>query len=480
MDTDGDTEGYDDACDTDDDNDGIPDDRDACPQGLIGPHAAADDNNGDGCKDFEEGDYDGDGVADTDDQCQDLNTETDWTSTRTTDYDGDGCKDDTEDVDDDNDGLIEISTESELKNIRNDLEGIYYNNGTETNVGCPIAGCNGYELVNDIKLANPPGDIWTSGNWLPVGTDTDMQRFTGTFDGNNHTISNLSIKSSSTHVGFFGALGTNAIVRNLSIEGDCTECIVSSSGTGSVGAIAGILKSGASLDNVSASINVSGLGTESKDIGGLVGSNKGTITDSYATGGVSGAKGNTGGLVGRNSDSISNSYATGSVTGYEGSANDTGGLVGYNSNSASISNSYASGDVTGYMGNNGTGGLVGHFHSGSINNSYAIGNVMLLTGGMHNYIGGLVGSKRGTVIEASYYSGTVTIIAGSGNETLAGTSKTLEDLKALTIADTGGDWSVNHWAGMDSSTVLPTLRSSITGNILCGQSRDHKPCPLAN
>ena len=553
LDTDGDTEG--DVCDTDDDGDGIPDDRDACPTGLTGVHMSTDlggnsidnDVNKDGCRDFEEGDYDNDGVADTDDQCQDLNTETDWTSTRTTDYDGDGCKDDTEDVDDDNDGLIEISTESELNNIRYNPEGTSYaitTTDTGTTSGCPTAECNGYELINDIKLANPPGNVWGNGNWSPVGTD--MQGFTGTFDGNNHTISNLSIKSSSTHVGFFGALGTNAIVRNLSIEGDCTDhCIVSSSGTGSVGAIAGILKSGASLDNVSASINVSGLGAESKDIGGLVGSNEGTITDSYATGGVSGAKGttgglvgsnsdsisnsyatgsvtgydgdtgglvginngtitdsyasgdvtsgdvdtatagvgNTGGLVGYNSDSISNSYATGSVTGYEGSANDTGGLVGYNSNSASISNSYASGDVTGYMGNNGTGGLVGHFHSGSINNSYAIGNVMLTTGNDDNAIGGLVGSKSSmtTTITDSYYSGTVD--EGSGNTTDAGTSKTLTELKKLTLGASGaGDgWTAGNWAGMDSSRFLPTLRSSITGDILCGQSNDdHKPCPLAN
>ena len=102
---------------------------------------------------------------------------------------------------------------------------------------------------------------------------------------------------------------------------------------------------------------------------------------------------------------------------------------------------------------------------------------------MHNAIGGLVGSKSSmtTTITDSYYSGTVD--EGSGNTTDAGTSKTLDGVKSfdsgcILVQVTG--WTVNNWAGMDSSTVLPTLRSSITGNILCGQSRDHKPCPLAN
>ena len=52
--------------------------------------------------------------------------------------------------------------------------------------------------------------------------------------------------------------------------------------------------------------------------GGLVGNNDGTISNSYATGAVSGTSGFffvfAGGLVGRNSGTIRNSYATGAVT----------------------------------------------------------------------------------------------------------------------------------------------------------------------
>ena len=75
--------------------------------------------------------------------------------------------------------------------------------------------------------------------------------------------------------------------------------------------------------------------------GGLVGYQNGrtSVTNSYASGSVSGAY-STGGLVGRQeSGSITNSYANVSVS---GGAN-TGGFVGWqNGGSSNITNSYAS------------------------------------------------------------------------------------------------------------------------------------------
>ena len=68
-----------------------------------------------------------------------------------TDNDSDGCRDagedpdddndtilDVTDVDDDNDGLIEIATAEELINIRHDMDGTHYNDGSNSSdVGCP-------------------------------------------------------------------------------------------------------------------------------------------------------------------------------------------------------------------------------------------------------------------------------------------------------------------------------------------------------
>ena len=113
--------------------------------------------------------------------------------------------------------------------------------------------------------------------------------------------------------------------------------------------------------------------------GGLVG-NGGVITNSYATGNVitNCAQGLciAGGLVGQNLSSISNSYATGAVYAYPGSTDEyVGGLVGANQNGASITNSYATGTVSG-TDNESAGGLVGSNQSGgSVTNSYAAGAV---------------------------------------------------------------------------------------------------------
>src|SRR5207244_5440248 len=94
----------------------------------------------------------------------------------------------------------------------------------------------------------------------------------------------------------------------------------------------------------------------STNLGGLAGTNFGTITSSHATGNV-GTVGvaflNAGGLVGDNSGAITKSYATGNVR--AGDNSSAGGLVGDNSSggncnpcntSATITGSQASGSVT--------------------------------------------------------------------------------------------------------------------------------------
>ena len=156
-----------------------------------------------------------------------------------------------------------------------------------------------------------------------------------------------------------------------------------------VGGLVGVLING-SITNSYATGSVTGSGNV---VGGLVGSNGwGTITNCYSTGSVTGTS-YVGGLVGNNGGTITNSYATGSVT---GSGNGVGGLVGYNDN-GTITNSYATGSVTGtsYVG-----GLVGDSY-GYSTNSYATGNV---TG--TSYVGGLVGD--GDIITNSYATGSVT------------------------------------------------------------------------
>jgi filamentous hemagglutinin family protein len=149
---------------------------------------------------------------------------------------------------------------------------------------------------------------------------------------------------------------------------------------------------------------VTGAGT----VGGLVGQNDGEIANSYATGSVTGIHGTItfppnpnlpddaqiGGLVGLlQQGSVTDSYATGAVSG----AADVGGLAGM-SRQGSIVRSYADGAVAGQ---NFVGGLVG-LNQGSIADTNAGGPVS-----GQNDIGGLVGQNGGGAIARSYATGAV-------------------------------------------------------------------------
>ena len=116
----------DDSEDVDDDNDGIDDLNDECEKGNLFFSNQIDDYDSDGCEDdLEDIDNDNDGVNNTDDRCK---RGLFFTSTPITDYDGDGCKDDSEDPDDDNDEVNDIDDafpydDSESQDYDNDSIG---------------------------------------------------------------------------------------------------------------------------------------------------------------------------------------------------------------------------------------------------------------------------------------------------------------------------------------------------------------------
>ncbi len=233
----------------------------------------------------------------------------------------------------------------------------------------PIVGATTYQ-----SMGWPPVTI-TQAQYDALGMMDQwdyMQRpgahFSGTFDGLGHTVSNLSInRSTESNVGLFGNTDAGAVIRNVGLVGG------SVTGSGWVGGLVG-MNSG-SISNSYATANVEG----DLNLGGLVGANYGSISNSYTTGKVTGSRGNVGGLVGTNwSGSISNSYTTGKVTG----SGDVGGLVGFGYH-GSISNSYATGKVTG---NDQVGGLVGLNMDGTISNSFYDKN----TSGLSQGIGSVV------------------------------------------------------------------------------------------
>ena len=143
-------------------------------------------------------------------------------------------------------------------------------------------------------------------------------------------------------------------------------------------------------------------------VGGLVGKEEqnSRIISSYATGNPSGGA-NTdrvGGLVGSQSGSITSSYATGDPTGGASGGDRVGGLVGYQRNGRIIS-SYATGNPNGGAGNfDDVGGLVGRQFGGHTTSSYATGNAN--GGSGTDYIGGLLGYRSSGNIIFSYGFGT--------------------------------------------------------------------------
>ena len=226
--------------------------------------------------------------------------------------------------------------------------------------------------------------------------------FTGTLDGRDRKIMNLTINVSG-HAALFVELGVGGSIKNLGIkEFDVT-------GSGRVGSLVAISYGtitrcyAVDLDEAT---DVSG-GANSDFVGGLVGFQGGRLTSSYATGNPDGGSGNdkVGGLVGRLSStgSLTSSYATGNPDG--GDNNDhVGGLVGSQASGGTILSSYATGNPEGRSGRDYIGGLVGYQGSGSITSSYAMGNP---NGGEDNdRVGGLVGYQViGGTILSSYATG---------------------------------------------------------------------------
>ena len=141
--------------------------------------------------------------------------------------------------------------------------------------------------------------------WTPIGTDNNP--YTGTFDGNNHTISGLYFcDGNEMYIGLIGKANTNATIKNVGVKDSSLKgcCFV----------------------------------------GGVCGSSyDGTISNCYNTGMVSGTAINVGGVCGLNSENgiIENCYNMGTVSG----ESQVGGVCG--SNNGTILNCNNTGKVSG-------------------------------------------------------------------------------------------------------------------------------------
>ncbi|MFP9191230.1 Ig-like domain-containing protein [Natrialbaceae archaeon A-CW1-1] len=184
-----------------------------------------------------------------------------------------------------------------------------------------------YVLDGDIDASATAN--WNGGEgFVPIG-DTG-ERFTGSFDGANHSISGLTIyRPDESTVGLFGVTGPATTISNVGLDS------VAINGDDQVGAIVG--------DNRGSVTGgyATGVVKGSDRVGGLVGENRGLVNTAYASVTVHGSS-DVGGLVGENRGEIGETYAVGSVS---GSGSDVGGLVGRNT--ATVESSYSDTQATG-------------------------------------------------------------------------------------------------------------------------------------
>ena len=232
-------------------------------------------------------------------------------------------------------------------------------------------------LLNDISN-------WESWNestkglnsWTPIGSIT--YRFSGTLDGDGHSVSGIYINSTADYQGLVGYLGAGTL-QNLGVKASYIK------GGNRVGGVCG-MNSGL-VTNCYNTGNVTG----NSQVGGVCGYKQGTVSNCYNTGSVTGNS-TVGGVCGDNqSSTVSNCYNTGSVT---GTGSTVGGLCGWNYD-GTVTNCYNAGSVTG---TERVGGVCGQNYSGSVTNCYNAGKV---TG--NNKVGGVCGGNYDDTVTNCYY-----------------------------------------------------------------------------
>lgn len=184
--------------------------------------------------------------------------------------------------------------------------GAVQNIGTAEEFAAMEPGGN-YQLTADITVTAPYANEFTD--------------FSGTFDGNGHTVT-LAISGDSDYQALFAKLAAGAVVKNVMVDGEVT-------GTDNIGGIAGI----ATNATIIACANKATVAATGRYVGGLVGKGTGlTMTSCYNQGAVSSTRTrpiNMGGIAGYvdGGASVENCYNTGSIT---GSGDNTAAVVGWN------------------------------------------------------------------------------------------------------------------------------------------------------
>ena len=239
-----------------------------------------------------------------------------------------------------------------------------------------------FSLEADIDMTGWIAENNPSQGWLPIGDINSS--FSGKFNGNGHTISNLWINRPNTnYIGLFGSLEDPAEIQNIKLEN--AEYI----GYMYIGGIAGYLDD----NSIISDCVFKGILTGNSEIGGICGDNF-------------------------NSE-ISSCYSYSIITGVSA----LGGICGYNYYT-DITNSYSNGRI---KGNEAVGGIVGRCDKsiGYIHNCYS--NNFVIIG--NEYVGGIIGKANTNAPRTTNCVSINEMISSKGD--LCRTSNTLSNTNNL-------------------------------------------------
>lgn len=255
-------------------------------------------------------------------------------------------------------------------------------------------------LTSDISLHNPKNSGATE--WTPIGetSGTGTNAFAGTFDGQGHTISDLSITtlpSGAVRTGLFGTT-YGGVVKDFTIKGSITLSTGNSGTNSGIGGAIGATKNRTAVSGVTSYVNISNTSANALvHVGGVVG-------ELY-------------------SSTAKQCLYFGSIN-LQNASDSIGGVVGYINNSE-----------IGYCANLGTvktatagayvGGVLGYLNnpSGKIHNCYNYGSVK---NGGGNYCGAIIGWLRGgtasNLTDNYYLTGSASSAFGAGSITTTATA----------------------------------------------------------
>ena len=288
-------------------------------------------------------------------------------------------------------------------------------------------------LTADIDLAGY--------EWTPIGTAS--KQFAGTFDGQNHTVDNLSINYSSTtpiplYRGLFGWVsGANvtdrAKIENMTVNGTVVASSTKSVNDAYVGGIAGRADY-ADLTNLHANVDVSIKRTSGnyQSVGGVVGGTYYSlnVTNCSNSGNVTGWR-YCAGIVGNISSGNQPSTITGCVNTGSITAPSTcaAGIVSNLPNGCKVTACYNTGTIK--AGGNYPAGIVGYCANSEVRSCFNLGTVTCNTTFTYGSVIGTVSSADAVIKNLYYLEGTCekgSIGAVKNAETQTAAVRTAEEI----------------------------------------------------